>query len=216
VAPRPGDPETYLAGRDRADGRVVGVTQTCSAHPLGRREPDHPADGDREAALRALAPLAARMRCGPGEIAQGALAAAADLVAECARPLVSRFPEACRTLVSAGGAGNVLGPAVARALGCSTRIAAPHADVISSVGAASGLVRVEVERTVPGVGDASWAAAQDEAVSAARARALEEGAEAGEIAVHAERDDVRGTVRAVASGALPLTRAAPVPRPAPA
>jgi len=214
VAPRSGDPETYLAARDRADGRLVGLTLTCCANALGTLEPYDPAHGDREAALRALAPLAAQMRCEPEEIAHGALAAAADMVAECARPLVSRFPAACRTLVSAGGAGNVLGPAVARALGCTARITAPHADVISSVGAASGLVRIEVERTVPGVGDASWGAAQDEAIAAARTRAVEEGAEADEITVHAERDDVRGTVRAVASGALPLAGAAPSPQPA--
>jgi N-methylhydantoinase A len=205
VAPRPGDPATYLAARDRADGRVVGLTLTCCANALGALAPDDPAHGDRDAARRALMPLAARMRCSTDEIARGALEAAASLVAECARPLVARFPEACRTLVSAGGAGNVLGPAVAHALGCAERISAPHADVISSVGAASGLVRVEIERTVSGVGEAAWAATEAEAVSTARARAISEGLEADQVAVDLERDDARGTLRAVASGALPLT-----------
>jgi len=206
IAPRPGDPACYLAVRERSGGPLHAITLTCCANAIGSLPPGDVAEGDREAACAALEPLARSVRLDVDALATEALEAAAADIAECAAPLVGRLPAEGRRLVSAGGAGNVLGPWVARALGL-VREPAPHAAVISSIGAASGLVRCEVERTVPGMGESAWRTAESLVAEEARSRALADGLEEASVAVRVERDSERGTVRAVASGVLPLMSA---------
>jgi N-methylhydantoinase A len=203
LSPRPGDPASYVGVRECAGGPVHAITLTCCANALGALPEGDVAQGDREAARRALEPLASRVRLDVDGLATAALEAAAAEIAECAAPLLGRLPAGGRRLVSAGGAGNVLGPWVADALGLA-REPAPHAAVISSIGAASGLVRCEVERTVPGMGEPAWRLAESLVAEEARARALADGIDDASVAVRIERDAERGTVRAVASGALPL------------
>jgi N-methylhydantoinase A len=104
-------------------------------------------------------------------------------------------------VVTVGGAAGVLGPAVAGALGAEER-RAPHAAVLSSIGAALSLVRAEAERTVPDGSEAARRAAEERATSEARAEAARSGAEPDGLEVALEHDAARGTVRAVATGGL--------------
>ena len=200
VAPRQGDPPAYLVARCR-DGRAVAVTPTCFANALELLASGDPAHGDPAAAAVAVQALARQAGRPWRDFAADALDGAARAILEVARPLLEAHPAACRTVVTAGGAAGVLGPAVARVLGAE-ECRAPHAAVLSSIGAALSLVRAEAERTIPDAAPATSARIEAELVAAARAEAERGGADPATVEVHLEHDRARGTARAVAVGRL--------------
>jgi len=200
IAPRPGDPVRYLVARG-ADGRTVAVTPTCCANALERLAPGDPAAGDPAAAAVAVEAVARHAGRPWRELAADVLDGAAWALLELARPLVEAHPDACRHVVTAGGAAGVLGPAVASALGAVER-RAPHAAVISSIGAALSHVRAEAERTIPDRSPASRARVEAEVAAAARREAERGGAAPGSVEVQLEHDRMRGTARAVAVGSF--------------
>ena len=197
VAPRDGDPESYAVVR--AAGGTFALTATCAANALGRVADHAYAVGSREAAQAAFAALGRTLRCEADEAARrvldGAARKIAAAVAEAARQheLGQDVP-----IVALGGAGEALVPEVARMLGRPWR-RPEHPQVLSSIGAALSLVRIEVARHV-GLDEAGSVALAEEAERACVAA----GAAPSTVAVETSYDAEHSVFRAVATGAVAL------------
>ncbi len=229
VAPREGDPPEYAVLR-APDGRRFALTATCAAHALGVVDVAEPADGAiaaarsaadrsaaaaeraRAAALAGFAPLARRLRRSPEEAARALLDRAVDKIAHA-------VADAARThdfgpdvpVVALGGAGTALVPEVARRLG-RPYVRPEHPEILSSIGAALSLVRVELARHSGGHGDALALAREAERAC------VEAGAAPQTVRVESFFEARDGLLRAVATGAVALESGAasrePVDEPA--
>lgn len=198
MAPREGDPIEYLALACEGTPRRA-VTPSCAATALGQVE-----EGSWEDSVEAFAAcaglaggdgkaLAAEvMRVGGGPIEQ----AVRDLIAE------YRLPKEGARLVAGGGGGAVWGPEIAGRVDLPYELA-PHAPVISAVGAALALLQETVERSVMDPTPEVLRELRREA----EARVVAAGAAPETVEVRVEADAVRGIVRAVALGAHDLDAA---------
>ena len=194
-APRDGDPADYAV--IRAAGGVFALTATCAANALGLAEDAYSA-GSREAARLAFAPLAQRLRCSIDEAASrvldGAARRIAASVAEAAKHHEIRKDV---PLVALGGSGDVLVARVAELLGRRV-VRTQHPEVLSSIGAALSLVRVERARNGVSALDVPGLAADAEAAC------IDAGAAPSSITVETTYDETDRVLRAVATGAAAL------------
>ncbi len=203
MAPAPGDPADYAVVRAR-DGRRWALTVTCAANALGRVPDGAYALGSREAALHGFRALGRRLGCSDEEAARRMLDLAAHRVARAVDRLRrdARLRRRRFDLVAGGGGAGALVPAVADRLGLPYHCV-PHAEVISSLGDALAAVREERERTI------NNAASAEELARQAEHAAISAGADPGTVQVVMERDEERGTLRAIAVGHVALRSAAP-------
>ncbi|MFL5973119.1 MAG: hydantoinase/oxoprolinase family protein [Gaiellaceae bacterium] len=194
-APRAGDPVDYAV--ICAAGGDFALTATCAANALGLAD-DAYAAGSREAARLAFAPLAERLRTTVDEAAtrvlDGAARRIADAAAEAAKQHALRDDV---PLVALGGAGEVLVARVAELLG-RPMVRTEHPEVLSSIGAALSLVRVELDRNGVSALDVPALATEAEAACIAA------GAAPASITVETAYDEADRILRAVATGAAAL------------
>lgn len=196
-SPREGDPASYvvLAG---PLGRFA-LTLTCAANALARVPGGAYAEGDREAALagfRALGRLVGREAT---DLATEALDLGARRVADVVSEAVAEHGLRDPVIVGVGGGAGAVIPAVAATLGHRWEIP-PDAEVISSIGDALSLVRVELERGMPRPTSEHVAAL----VRDAEIAAVEAGASPATLQVETTAVPERGAMRAVAIGAASL------------
>lgn len=196
AAPCGGDPAEYVVLRTR-DGRRVALTLTCAANALGSLADDAYAKGDGDAAGLGFEALGRMLRRDWRDIARSTVAVCARAVADLVRELMRQHDFAAPMLVGVGGGASTLTGEVAQLLELDHHIP-PHAEVISSVGSALSLVRVELERTAADVSHELLAKMVSE-VEEAAARA---GADPGSLQVETESSPQRRTIRAVALGAI--------------
>ena len=199
IAPRPGDAPDHLAV-DTPAGRFA-LTVTDAANALDRVPAGAAAAGSTESAARAFALAGATLGVDGRRLAEEFLAAAAaDLhgtlraAAKAAGVDLRRAP-----ILGVGGGAGALVPAVAAAARAEWSLA-PHADVLSSLGAAGSLIQAQVERSAEGLGAADLAAM----VREAEAQAIASGAAPASVETRTEADADRGSIRAIATGNLPL------------
>jgi len=202
VAPREGDPADYIV-LEAPDGRKSALTLTCAANALGKLADDDYASGNRQSARAGFGLLADF--CGrPGEgeaLAQAVLALAARKAAATVEKLLLEYGAGAEStrLIGGGGAGGVLVPATAEALGTSYRIC-PEAEVISAIGVALALVRETIERNIIDPGPDDLVRIRREAQEGA----VRAGAAPESISVEIEVEPLQNLVRASASGATEL------------
>ena len=202
VAPRPGDPQDYVILR-LTDGSAVAVTNTCAANALGTVHADDYAYAAPEAARRAFAAVGRWMGIDGDDVARHMLQASSDAVAELIDELIRAQKLRTPTIVAVGGGAGGLGRYVAASLGLECRVPA-GAEVISSIGDALSLVRVERERTVGALDSATARALLAEV----EAEAVAAGASPGSLDVRLEERPETGTVRAIATGSIGLVAGA--------
>ena len=194
-APRAGDPVDYAV--ICAAGGDFALTATCAANARGLADAAYAA-GSREAARLAFAPLAERLRTTVDEAAtrvlDGAARRIADAAAEAAKQHALRDDV---PLVALGGAGEVLVARVAELLG-RPMVRTEHPEVLSSIGAALSLVRVELDRNGVSALDVPALATEAEAACIAA------GAAPASITVETAYDEADRILRAVATGAAAL------------
>lgn len=151
VAPMPSDPREYLVLQP-ARGDPVAITLTCAANAVGITRKGQHAHGDPKKARRALSLAADYLGTSWKELAwdvlQMAVEAAGKAVLEMARK--SGLPSI--EIVGGGGAAGALIPALAKYLEVPYSIV-ENADVISSIGVASALLRSEMEYAINDVPD---------------------------------------------------------------
>jgi len=199
VAPRPGDPGDY-AVLETPTGVRYALTPTCAANALGAISPGGYALGNRDNARTALNLLAGALGAPLERAAEAVLEAAAEKIYRSVAALMKEYGLKGTQLFGGGGAAGVLGPVLARRLGVRY---APleHSDVISSIGAALALIRVERERSVsqsdPTVADLLEREVGDEAVKL--------GADPATLQLETRYLPEEGVLRSVASGAHPLS-----------
>jgi len=196
-APRPGDPEDYAV--IEADGGRFALTPTCAANALERLPKDDPGYRPPAAARAALAALAQGLGAGADAVAEAILEAAAEKLVGTVRALADDHGLGGAPLYGGGGGARVLGPVVARRLGMPFECV-PEPDVISSIGAALTLIRVERERNAgiddPTVGDLLLREVESEAVRL--------GADPARLQTEVRYLPEERLLRAVAFGAHPV------------
>jgi N-methylhydantoinase A len=194
-APRAGDPADYAV--ICAAGGDFALTATCAANALGLADGAYAA-GNRDAARCAFAPLAERLRTTVDEAAtrmlDGAARRIADAAAEAAKQHALRDDV---PLIALGGSGEVLVARVAELLG-RPMVRTEHPEVLSSIGAALSLVRVELDRNGVSALDVPALATEAEAACIAA------GAAPASITVETTYDEADRILRAVATGAAAL------------
>ena len=194
-APRAGDPADYAV--ICAAGGDFALTATCAANALGLADGAYAA-GSRDAARLAFAPLAERLRTTVDEAAtrvlDGAARRIADAAAEAAKQHALRDDV---PLIALGGSGEVLVARVAELLD-RPMVRTEHPEVLSSIGAALSLVRVELDRNGVSALDVPALATEAEAACIAA------GAAPASITVETAYDEADRILRAVATGAAAL------------
>lgn len=198
VSPRPGDPNDYLV-LETTSGRHVALTLTCAANALGEVADASYAVGNSSAALHAFRIAADWLGTDALDLARAALEAATRKVTQVVTEAGREHKLASPELVGLGGGAGALMPAIARATGWGWRIPC-EAEVISSIGDALSLVRVEFERTMPRPNPEAIADLHREA----QERALDAGADPQSIHVESEAIPDRGALRVTAFGAVSL------------
>ncbi|MGZ4681743.1 MAG: hydantoinase/oxoprolinase family protein [Acidimicrobiales bacterium] len=201
-SPRAGDPADYLA-LDLTDGRRLALTNTCAANALGVTEPDDYAYADGAAARAAFAVAGQVLGLDGDEVARRMLEASGTAVCELVAAVAESAGLVHPPLVAVGGGAGGLGRHVAAMLRYECRVP-DGAEVISSLGDALSLVRAERERTV----DATGASVVNQLMDEVEAELLGAGAAASTIDIRVEERPEKGTVRAVATGAIGLTTGA--------
>lgn len=198
IAPRPGDPAEYLV-LENPRGRRIAVTLTCAANALDAVAAGSYASGNRASARRAFG-IASSLVGGDWEgLAKAFVHAATRKVSGAVSEAVAESQLVSPVIVGLGGGAGALIPAVGAACGSEWSIP-PDAEVISSIGDALSMVRVEIERTLHRPSTEAVAALHHEAEAAA-ARA---GAAPGTIQLESEAVPERGALRVAAYGSLAL------------
>ena len=194
-APRAADPADYAV--ICAAGGDFALTATCAANVLGLADGAYSA-GSRDTARLAFGPLAERLRTTVDEAAtrvlDGAARRIADAAAEAAKQHALRDDV---PLIALGGSGEVLVARVAELLGRPI-VQTEHPEVLSSIGAALSLVRVELDRNGVSAVDVPALATEAEAACIAA------GAAPASITVETAYDEADRILRAVATGAAAL------------
>jgi hypothetical protein len=204
VAPRPDDPADHVVIR-LADGGQAAITNTCAAIALGVVEPgDHAATGaDADAAIAAFAAAGRLVGLDSRTLAERVLRTSAEAVGALALGVAAEFDLARPTIVAVGGGAGGLGRHVASVLGLEC-VVPELAEVISAVGDALSLVRVERERSVPKGGPADQIVDGAELAASAEAGCIDAGADPASIDIRVELDPDGTTLRAIATGMVGL------------
>jgi N-methylhydantoinase A len=202
-APSDGDPDDYLAVRT-AGGKRFALTNTCAAVALGIVQPEDYAYAEPAAAQAAFAVAGRYLRLDGLEVARRMLEASGNAVCELVAAVAADHEVPMPpVLVAVGGGAGGLGRHVAAMLATPCTVP-PGAEVISSIGDALSLLRAERERTVEG----SSAALLDDLVAEVEAEVVAAGAAPASVEVRVDEQPEKGTVRAVATGAVALASGA--------
>jgi N-methylhydantoinase A/oxoprolinase/acetone carboxylase beta subunit len=198
--PKAGDGADYVAVRV-ASGARYALTTTCAANALGYTQPGVHAHGNREAARRAFAALAAFVGLGLEEAARAVLERAGGKLIPVVEGLIKEYElDADQSLlIGEGGGAASLVPYVSERMGLRCEISR-DAEVISSIGAALALVRDMVERIIPHPHPEDLLAIRREAKEAV----VRVGADPDSVEVTVEIDQLTHRVRATAVGAAAM------------
>ncbi|MCA8974128.1 MAG: hydantoinase, partial [Planctomycetes bacterium] len=190
VRPRASDPEDYLA-LTRGGEPGLALTPTGAATLLGLAVGY--GRGDQVACEQAFTVVGRWLGLGARAVAERVL----QLVAGQVAPVIKRLFAEARVdpsefvVVGGGGGAEAVVPATARTLGREHRIAR-HAEVISAIGVALGILQDTVERTLLDPSESDLLALRREAFE----RVQRMGADADSIEVHVEVDRHERSVRA--------------------
>jgi len=146
--PKEGDPIDYIA-IESSGAKRFAITNTCAANALGLIPENDYARGNQESARLALSILAQRIGITMEQVAESILDLSGKKVLEVINVLSKNYKlKNDRTvLIGGGGAASVLVPYIARKANREYKIA-EHAEVISSIGVATAMIREEREKTV--------------------------------------------------------------------
>jgi N-methylhydantoinase A len=196
IAPRPGDPADHAVLR-LGDGTGLAVTTTCAALALGIPRPGDHAATAPAAARAAFEVVGRHCRLDGDEVARRMLAAAGEEVCDVVWALMRQQRLRHPTIVAVGGGAGGLGRLVAAMLDLPVEIP-DGAAVISSIGDALSHVRAERERTVDAVDAAIVRQLADEVAD----EVVASGAAPHTVEIRVEEHPERGTIRAMATGAI--------------
>jgi N-methylhydantoinase A len=201
IAPRPGDPDEYLV-LETPEGRRFAITVTCAANAIGLVPPDTYAKGHGAAARTAFEIAGRFLGIDADTLARRVVDLAANKVARVIDESIREHRLSRPEVIGLGGGAGALVPQTAAALRLDWRIP-PEAEVISSVGDALSMIRVEIEKTLVNPDGAAIEALHRSAEEAA----IDAGADPATVQVESSAVPERGALRVAAYGSLALDAA---------
>lgn len=195
-APKPGDPEDYVAIR-LANGKAVTITNSCAANVLGYVTEEDFSHGNVESARKAMQPLADYLGQTVEEVARQILSKAVEKIEPVIQSLAKKYQleKNQMTLVGVGGGVASLIKFAAERMDLTYKIP-ENAEVISSIGVALAAVQDVVERIVPSPTKSDIQSIKQEVIN----MAIESGATEESVEVHIEIDPQTQKITARASG----------------
>jgi N-methylhydantoinase A len=148
VSPLNDDPCDYLCIKTPG-GKMYGITNTCAANALNLVPENDNAFGNTKSAKIAFMKLSQYMNVPYEQIAKNVLDISVTKIADYVTPLIKEYKLNKNRIVIIGGGGgsSVLVPFLTQKLGYQYK-KAEHADIISSIGVATGMIYEERERTI--------------------------------------------------------------------
>ncbi len=148
ISPLNNDPNDYIC-IEVPGGKKYGLTNTCAANALNLIPKNDNAYGNTDAARIAFTKLATYLGVTPEQIARQVMDISVSKIVDYILPMIKEYKLSKNRIVVIGGGGgaSVLVPMVARKLSFEYK-KADHADVISSIGVATGMIYEEKERTI--------------------------------------------------------------------
>lgn len=148
IKPKSNDEEDYVA--IKCKGGTYAITNTCAANALEMIEPGDYAYANRTSAKIALGLLAKKV--GGSSMTESALSiiqtSSFEITKTITKILKEFKMENAKTIIIGGGGGaSVLVPFMSKQLGIQYK-KADHAEVISSIGVASSMIKEEIEQTM--------------------------------------------------------------------
>jgi len=148
ISPLNNDPNDYIC-IEVPGGKKYGITNTCAANALNLIPKNDNAYGNTDAARIAFTKLATYLGVTPEQVARQVMDISVSKIVDYILPMIKEYKLSKNRIVVIGGGGgaSVLVPMVARKLNFEYK-KADHADVISSIGVATGMIYEEKERTI--------------------------------------------------------------------
>lgn len=197
MCPKDGDPDDYLAVKVGNGKRIpFAITPTEAANVLGLAK--QYALSNKETLQKAFTWLAEQFRSTPEKIAEEILECSSKKAEDVIRQFIGEYTLdlSLLALVGGGGGAEAIVPFAAQKLGMECWIA-ENAEVISAIGAALGMMRDTIERSVVNPTDADIVKIRNEAVESV----LSMGAAPESIDVRVEVDTKNKRLIATATGA---------------
>lgn len=148
ISPLNNDPNDYICIKVPG-GKTYGITNTCAANALNLIPQHDNAYGNRESAKITFEKLSAHMGMPSEQISKHVLDISVAKITDYIVPMVKEYKLSKNRIIVIGGGGgaSVLVPHVAKKLDFQYK-KADYADVISSIGVATGMIYEERERTI--------------------------------------------------------------------
>ncbi len=148
ISPLNDDPSDHLCIRTPS-GKTYGITNTCAANALNLLLPNDNAFGNQESAKIAFKKLSEYMNIPYQQIANQIINISVSKIENYILPMLKDYKLTKDKIIVVGGGGgaSVLVPSLAQKLGFQYK-KADYADVISSIGVATGMIYEEKERTI--------------------------------------------------------------------
>ena len=195
------DPQDYVA--IKTPNNTYAITNTCAANALGLVKEGDYAYANQEAARVAFRKLGLYLGMDADTLANKILEIAAKKVEQVINRMIKDYEVEDAVLIGGGGGASVLVPYLANIMNLRYNIA-PNAEVISSIGVATSMIREEIERTInkPDPNVISML------IDDVKSRAVAKGALPESIVVNTEYVAERGILRVIASGMAALDSSA--------
>ena len=145
ISPLNNDPNDYIC-IEVPGGKKYGITNTCAANALNLIPTNDNAYGNTDAARIAFTKLATYLGVTPEQIARQVIDISVSKIVDYILPMIKEYKLSKSRIVVIGGGGgaSVLVPMVAKKLNFEYK-KADYADVISSIGVATGMIYEEKE-----------------------------------------------------------------------
>ncbi len=199
VQPRKGDPSDYLKIK-RSDGDFT-LTPTAASYYLDMVKETGHGDANRKAVKNAMESVAGKLGLTPGDLADSILANTSQKVEKVIRSLIREYKMDKDFLVLYGGGGgaSAIVPHASRYMKLEHRIA-PDAEVISAIGAAMGMIRDTVEKSIFNPSENDIIKIRQQASESV----ISMGAKPETVEVQVEIDNANKKVIAIATGSSDL------------
>lgn len=147
VQPRKGDPSDYLKIK-RSDGDFT-LTPTAASYYLDMVKETGHGDANRKAVKNAMESVAGKLNITPADLADSILENTSQKVEKVIKSLIREYKmdKGFLVLYGGGGGASAIVPHASRYMKLDHKIA-PDAEVISAIGAAMGMIRDTIEKSI--------------------------------------------------------------------
>jgi N-methylhydantoinase A len=200
ISPLNDDPSDYLCIQTQS-GKTYGITNTCAANALNIIPATDNAYGNVESAKITFSKLSDYLGMPYEQIAEQILDISVTKIVNYIIPAIKEYKLAKSRVVVIGGGGgvSVLVPRVAKKIGFQYK-KAEYADVISSIGVATGMIYEEKERTInnPSPNDVS------QLIDEVKNEAISKNASPDSLSIQSEYISERSVLRVTVIGNITL------------